>query len=336
MIQKIIKNIKGFFKNPKEVISFFLPIVIMLILLIPVDYTVTFPTGGTINIDNKISVLNEKKKDGSFNSAYVKQAKGNILTFTLGKLIKGIDLEKNEKIIYDNETIEDYNFRNKLYFKESISSSVKLAYQKANKPIKVVGSNMYVIYIDEHSNSDLKVQDEILKINYVRVNNLNDIKNILLNYKENDVINVTVKRNNKEIDVKSKLIKLNDEVKMGVSIITIYDYDVSKDVNLKFGNKESGPSGGLMFTLSIYNKLVDEDITKGRKIVGTGTIDADGNVGEIGGVKYKLKGAVKAKADIFICPYENYDEVMELKNRYNYDIEIIKASTFDEAIEKLK
>ena len=336
MIQKIIKNIKDFFKNPKEVISFFLPIVIMLILLIPVDYTVTFSTGGTINIDNKISVSNEKKKDGSFNSAYVKQAKGNILTFTLGKLIKGIDLEKNEKIIYDNETIEDYNFRNKLYFKESISSSVKLAYQKANKPINVVGSNMYVIYIDEHSNSDLKVQDEILKINDVIVNNLNDIKNILLNYKENDVINVTVKRNNKEIDVKSKLIKLNDEVKMGVSIITIYDYDVSKDVNLKFGNKESGPSGGLMFTLSIYNKLVDEDITKNRKIVGTGTIDLNGNVGEIGGVKYKLKGAVKSKADIFICPYENYDEAINLKNKYNYDIEIIKVSTFDEAIEKLK
>ena len=34
MIQKIKKNIKDFFKNPKEVISFFLPIVIMLILLI--------------------------------------------------------------------------------------------------------------------------------------------------------------------------------------------------------------------------------------------------------------------------------------------------------------
>lgn len=91
-----------------------------------------------------------------------------------------------------------------------------------------------------------------------------------------------------------------------------------------------------MFTLSIYNKLVDEDITKNRKVVGTGTIDLNGNVGEIGGVKYKLKGAVKSKADIFICPYENYDEAINLKNKYNYDIEIIKVSTFDEAIEKLK
>ena len=37
-----------------------------------------------------------------------------------------------------------------------------------------------------------------------------------------------------------------------------------------------------------------------------------------------------------ICPYENYDEAINLKNKYNYDIEIIKVSTFDEAIEKLK
>ena len=66
--------------------------------------------------------------------------------------------------------------------------------------------------------------------------NLDDVKKVLLNYKENDLITVTVKRNNKEIDVNSKLILLNNEVKLGVSIITIYDYDVSNDVSLKFGN----------------------------------------------------------------------------------------------------
>ena len=89
-------------------------------------------------------------------------------------------------------------------------------------------------------------------------------------------------------------------------------------------------------SLSIYNKLVDEDITKGRKIVGTGTIDTDGNVGEIGGVKYKLLGAVKSKADIFLVPYENYDEAIRYKNENNYDIKIIKVATFDEALNTLK
>ena len=79
-----------------------------------------------------------------------------------------------------------------------------------------------------------------------------------------------------------------------------------------------------------------EDITNGLKIVGTGTIDLDGNIGSIGGVEYKLKSAVKKKADLFIVPLgENYEEVLKLKKENNYDIEILGVSTFDEVIDYL-
>lgn len=336
MIQKNYKNIKNFFKNPKEVIAFFLPIIIMIVLLIPLDYTVTFPTGGTINIDKKIIVNNEYPVEGSINSAFVRQSKGNVLMVLISKIIPNFELEKNETIVSDNETIEDYNFRNKLYFKSSIDSSIKLAYEKATgKDVNVTSSKIYVIYVDKNSKSNLKVQDEILKVDGKDVLSTKDIFNILANYKENDLVTVTVKRNNKQINVTSKLININNEAKLGVSITTLYDYDIDDNIKFNFSNKESGPSGGLMFTLSIYNKLTKADITNGKKIVGTGTIDENGNVGEIGGVKYKFLGAIKEKADIFICPYENYDEVIELKNKNNYNINIIKVSSFSEAIEKL-
>ena len=88
-------------------------------------------------------------------------------------------------------------------------------------------------------------------------------------------------------------------------------------------------------SLTVYNQLTETDITRGKKIVGTGTIDINGNVGEIGGVKYKLIGAVKNKADIFICPEENYEEAISVAKDKNYDIKIISAKTFDEALEKL-
>ena len=52
-----------------------------------------------------------------------------------------------------------------------------------------------------------------------------------------------------------------------------------------------------MMSLAIYNALTNNDLTKGRLIVGTGTIDENGKVGEIDGVKYKLKSAVNKKAD---------------------------------------
>ena len=91
-----------------------------------------------------------------------------------------------------------------------------------------------------------------------------------------------------------------------------------------------------MLTLSIYDQLVPEDITKGRKIAGTGTIDSEGKAGAIGGVKYKLAGAVKDKADIFIVPNgENYEEAIKLQQEKNYDIEIIGVDSFEDALEKL-
>ena len=90
-----------------------------------------------------------------------------------------------------------------------------------------------------------------------------------------------------------------------------------------------------MLSLAIYNSLVEEDITGGKKIVGTGTIDADGNVGAIGGVKYKIAAAVKAKADLFLVPSDNYEEAKEVVEKHNYKIKLISVSTFDEAIDKL-
>ncbi|MEG2378915.1 MAG: S16 family serine protease, partial [Bacilli bacterium] len=104
-----------------------------------------------------------------------------------------------------------------------------------------------------------------------------------------------------------------------------------------FDSKESGPSGGLITTLTIYNYLVKEDITNGLKIAGTGTIEPDGSVGEIGGIKYKLAGVVKKKADLFFCPAgENYEEAMKEKKKNKYKIKIIGVETLDEALNYLK
>jgi PDZ domain-containing protein len=92
-----------------------------------------------------------------------------------------------------------------------------------------------------------------------------------------------------------------------------------------------------MLALTIYNKLTSNDITKGKKIVGTGTISIDGSVGEISGIEYKLKGAVHEKADLFIAPNgDNYKEAMRIKKQKHYDIKIIGVSTFDDAINYLK
>ena len=66
-------------------------------------------------------------------------------------------------------------------------------------------------------------------------------------------------------------------------------------------------------------------------------IDSNGNVGEIGGVEYKLKGAVNEKSDIFFVPMgNNYDECLKIKKEKKYDIVIVGISKIDDAIEYLE
>ena len=92
-----------------------------------------------------------------------------------------------------------------------------------------------------------------------------------------------------------------------------------------------------MIALAVYNSLVEEDITGGKIIAGTGTLDADGNVGEIGGIEYKLKGAVKKKADVFLVPSgNNYEEAKKIKEKKKYKIDIVEVKTFYDALDYLK
>jgi PDZ domain-containing protein len=66
----------------------------------------------------------------------------------------------------------------------------------------------------------------------------------------------------------------------------------------------------MMFALGIIDKLSPEDLTDGNHFAGTGTIDAQGNVGPIGGIQQKLYGAKKAGATYFLAPADNCPEVL--------------------------
>ena len=85
--------------------------------------------------------------------------------------------------------------------------------------------------------------------------------------------------------------------------------EVSSDVPVDFNTEGvGGPSAGLMFTLAIYDQLVKEDLRKGRKIAGTGTIEQNGHVGDIGGAGLKVVSAAKKGMDIFFVPNNPIDK----------------------------
>jgi PDZ domain-containing protein len=94
-----------------------------------------------------------------------------------------------------------------------------------------------------------------------------------------------------------------------------------------------GPSAGLMFALGIVDKLTPEDLTGGKIIAGTGTIDDTGRVGPIGGIAQKLVGAKEAGATAFLVPADNCAEAVRNPQP---GLPLLKVGTLDEALTALE
>jgi PDZ domain-containing protein len=94
-----------------------------------------------------------------------------------------------------------------------------------------------------------------------------------------------------------------------------------------------GPSAGLMFSLGIVDKLTPNDLTAGLTIAGTGTIDDQGNVGAIGGIAQKMRGAKRDGATIFLSPADNCAEAVA---NAVPGLELVKVSTLSGAVGALK
>jgi len=118
--------------------------------------------------------------------------------------------------------------------------------------------------------------------------------------------------------------------RLGVEIGTKQNAPFKVTIDL---DKIGGPSAGLMFTLGIMDKLEPADLTGGKIIAGTGTIDDDGNVGPIGGIPQKLVGAKSAGAQIFLVPKDNCAEA--LKNAVS-GLPMAEVATVDDALTALK
>jgi Lon-like protease len=94
-----------------------------------------------------------------------------------------------------------------------------------------------------------------------------------------------------------------------------------------------GPSAGLMLALGIIDKIKPEDLTGGKHIAGTGTIDVDGKVGPIGGVPQKLVAAKRDGATIFLTPIGNCTEAVA---NAKPGLLLVKVDTLDAALSALE
>jgi PDZ domain-containing protein len=103
-------------------------------------------------------------------------------------------------------------------------------------------------------------------------------------------------------------------------------------VDLGLGNQIGGPSAGLMFALGIIDKIGTMDLTGGRFIAGTGTIDNDGKVGPIGGIQLKMIAARRKGATVFLAPAGNCADVRKATPD---GLRVVKVTALQDAVQDL-
>ena len=334
MIKKLLKYLKNDLKNNYKTYIVF--ILILSTFFIKLDYNIYSP-GGLINLNDRIETNNKYTEEGSFNLTYVTARSGIIPNILLSYIIPSWDLVPTSDVKVDDESMKEVNLRNRIYLEETSYNAIIAAYKEAGKPYTVNSTDLKVTYIIDKDNNNLEVGDTIKEINGVKIDSYETLKQEKDKYKENDKLNIKALRNNKEKECYAILKKdKNNNLTIGIYLATLKNVSTLEEGKYVFKNNESGSSRGLMCALEIYNRITDYDITKGDIIAGTGSIDENGIVGDIDGVKYKLKGAVKNKAKVFIVPSGNYDEALKLKEENNSDIELIKADNLHNVIENLK
>ncbi len=309
--------------------------VIFFISVVRLDYYI-FSPGSLTPLEDRIIIDNSYKEEGSFNLTYVASRDGTILNLLMSFIIPNWDIVDSSELRADGESSKNATKRGQISLEQTSYDAIIAAFDAAGKEYEIKSLDLVVSYIYDIAETNLKVGDIVKKINDVEVTDIISLHDEIDKNKANDEIKVTIERDGKTKECKAILKETNGQTVIGVLISTLKEVETDPKVEYIFKKTESGSSRGLMCALEIYNKITEFDLTKGRVIAGTGVIYEDGSIGEIDGIKYKLAGAVKKKADIFIVPEKNYEEASKLVKDKGYDIVLIKATNLKDVIEELK
>ena len=318
------------------VLSCLINLPIFILGIIRTDKTITLP-GDTTIVSEFVEIENGYKSKGTFETISVMGVDHstilqNILASTSKK--NNVDEMSEAYLHFSNAEL---SLMSQIQHTSSIMYSIIVAYEKAARFNELITldyefDSFVVSYYG--ASSSFKIGDRIIGINATYASE--DFVNFKhkFNYmKLNDSLYIL--RDGKEI-----IIKLDENNYKNFGGYAYYNIDETTAYpKFKINpTNVGGPSGGLLQTLALYNSLVEEDITKGLKIAGTGTISSDGTVGPIGGIMQKIYTAYKDGIEIFLCPIENYEDALIAYNKLPNEnkMKLYPVSTFSEALEVIK
>ncbi len=306
---------------------------------VPVPYVALGPgptyntlgeVGGTQVIDVKGTTT--YPTTGNLNMTTVSVRDGITLFGALGLWLDRRDaLVPRETVYPADQTTEQIQQQNTADFRQSESSAVVAALSYLKYPTR---AEVASVAPGSPSDGVLDPGDVIATIDGAAVGTSDQVVAALASSTPGQVVTVGYLRSGTQGTGKITLGSRPDSGgKRGSLGIGVADgADVPFTVNISLADV-GGPSAGLMFALGVIDKLTAEQLNDGAFVAGTGTIGADGTVGPIGGIPFKLVAAREAGATTFLVPEQNCAEAAA---NTPSGLELVKVTTLTDAVTDLR
>ncbi|ONI72034.1 PDZ/DHR/GLGF domain-containing protein [Kribbella sp. ALI-6-A] len=239
------------------------------------------------------------------------------------------DLFPRDVIYPPEQSADEVEQQNTAEMTGSQDSAIAAALQAAKVPYH---PKVASVAKDSPADGKLKPGDVVLKVDGVVAAQVPQVGELVRKNKVGENVSFLIRRGGAEQTVVVKAAATPGEPARPMVGITIgVDSPVKVSVNL--GQDIGGPSAGTAFALAIYDKLTPGPLLGGKHVAGTGTIDALGQVGAIGGIQQKIAGAKDDGATVFLVPAPNCEAALHA----GVDgIQLVKISTLNDAIGALK
>ncbi|MFI7063293.1 PDZ domain-containing protein [Kribbella sp. NPDC050124] len=239
------------------------------------------------------------------------------------------DLFPRDIIYPPDQSADEVEEQNTAEMTGSQDSAIAAALQAAKVPFH---PKVSTVAKDSPADGKLKPGDVVLAVDGQAVSQVAQVGELVRKHKVGEDVIFLIRRGTAEQTVLLKTAATPGEATRPMVGITIgIDSQVKVTVNL--GQDIGGPSAGTMFALAIYDKLTPGALLDGKHVAGTGTIDALGQVGAIGGIQQKIAGAKEDGATVFLVPGPNCEAALHADVK---DIQLVKITTLNEAIGALQ
>lgn len=321
-------------------------------VFLPAPYFIQRP-GSTVPLAELVTVNGqEDDAPGSYSLTSVGVYQGTALRLLQAKFDPFSEIISEEEM-FGGATSEEYNQMQEYFMTSSQNSAIEQALKLADKPYHFEFKGVYVMHIDPASDfiDKLAVGDTVVEVDGKQFESSQEFMDYVQNKKVGDTVTIKYLRNGSENKASGQLIELPSNQKAGIGISLIDHTAISSDEKIEFHVENiGGPSAGLMFTLQIYDQLVEADLRKGRKIAGTGTMNLDGTVGRIGGIDKKIASAAQEGTEIFFAPEDpitdemkkdfpgiqsNYQEAKTALEKLDSNMKIVPVKTVKDAVDYL-